>query len=107
MPQPDFILVGHHRQVNGRVKPLLRFRQRQPVRRLEREPALNEELVCHSVLHIGIGDLQAILPYPCPPLRGGQGQGRNYLAGDNWQYCRSLDDAMTPVHSVYGPFGLA
>ena len=49
-----------------------------------------------------IGGLQAILPYPHPPLRGGWGQGRNYLAGDNWQYCRSLDEAIAPVRSLIG-----
>ena len=49
-----------------------------------------------------IGGLQAILPYPHPPLRGGWGQGRNYLAGDNWQYCRSLDEAIFPVRSLIG-----
>jgi hypothetical protein len=81
---------------------LLRFRQRQPVRRLECEPAFNEELVCYSVLHIGIVCLQAILPYPRPPLRGGCGQGRNYLAGDNWQNCRSLDESIAPVRSLIG-----
>jgi len=99
MPKPDFILVGHHRQVNGRVKPLLRFRQRQPVRRLQRQPALDEKLVCHFVLHIGIVCLQAIPP--CPRAERG-GMAGNCLAGDNWQNCRSLDEAMIPVRRLFG-----
>lgn len=34
------------------------------------------------------------------------GKAGNCCPGDNWQYCRSLDDAMAPVRSVYGPSGL-
>lgn len=30
----------------------------------------------------------------------------NSLNGDNWQHCRSLDDAMAPFRSFNGPSGL-
>lgn len=41
---------------------------------------------------------------PTPATRAWVG---NCFPGDNWQHCRSLDDAISPVRSVYGPYGLA
>ena len=40
------------------------------------------------------------LPPPAAARR--VGQGRNYLAGDNWQNCRSLDESIAPVRRLIG-----
>ena len=39
---------------------------------------------------------------PHPPLRGGRGKAGTALPGDNWQYCRSLDESIIPVRSFIG-----
>ncbi len=42
-------------------------------------------------------------PATTPPY--GRGRGRERPSGDNWQHCRSLDDAMTPVRSFTARLG--
>ena len=60
MSQPHFVVVGHDCQMQRRVKPFFGFRQGQPLRRLQRKPALGHELICEPVLHLDKVYLQAI-----------------------------------------------
>ena len=106
MPQPDFILVGQDRQMQRRVKPFLGFRQGQPLRRLQREPAFGHEFVCESVLHLDIVYFKQSRPTPTRRSAAGGGRAGTALPGDNWQNCRSLDESSAPVCSFYGPSGL-
>jgi len=43
---------------------------------------------------------------PACPAAARRGQAGTAFLSDNWQHCRSLDDARSPVRSFYGPAGL-
>lgn len=57
-----------------------------------------------SGFHLDRVHLQAI-PTPTRALRARVGVG-NCFPSDNWQHCRSLDESIALVRSVYGPSGL-
>jgi len=114
MPKPDFVLVGHHRQVQRRVKPLLRFRKQQPVAFVYRAPqALYQFRRFHYKLRPDSRAILASVPFghsssssnPALPLpaagAAGRGKAGTACRGDNWQYCRSLKGCYRPCPQVY------
>jgi len=52
MPQADFVLIGHHRQMNGHIEALFSLRQRHLVGLVDRPP---EQFCQFSDFHIIIG----------------------------------------------------